>query len=79
MNHFILSELTGVFPFIHDYMATILHSIKVMVPVVTTIPDKVLGTKWSNPVRLDRNRKVWYLFLRGFQLQSLSSRKETTH
>ena len=58
MNHFILSELTAVFPCIHDYMATILHSIKVMVPVVTTIPDKVFGTKWSNPVKLDTKRKV---------------------
>ena len=33
---------------------------------VTTIPDKIFGTKWSNPVKLDRKRKVWYLFLRVF-------------
>ena len=33
--------------------------------VLPTIPDKILGTKWSNPVKLDRKRKVWYLFLRG--------------
>ena len=33
-----------------------------------TIPDKIFGTKWSNPVNLDRKRKVWYLFLRVFQL-----------
>ena len=31
-----------------------------------TIPDKIFGTKWSNPVKLDRRRKVWYLFLRVF-------------
>ena len=31
-----------------------------------TIADKIFGTKWSNPVKLDRNRKVWYLFLHGF-------------
>ena len=31
---------------------------------ITTIPDKVCGTKWNNPVKLDRRRKVWYLFLR---------------
>ena len=31
-----------------------------------TIQDKIFGTKWSNPVKLDRNRKVWYLFLRAF-------------
>ena len=28
MNHFIFSEFTGVFPFIHDYMATILQFLK---------------------------------------------------
>ena len=32
------------------------------------IPDERFGTKWSNPVKLDRKRKVWYLFLRVFQL-----------
>ena len=31
-----------------------------------TIPDKIFGTKWSNPVKLDRKRKVWYLFLPVF-------------
>ena len=31
-----------------------------------TIPDKIFGTKWNNPVKLDRRRKVWYLFLRVF-------------
>ena len=31
-----------------------------------TIPEKMFGTKWSNPVQLDKNRKVWYLFLRIF-------------
>ena len=33
-----------------------------------TIPDKIFGTKWSNPVKLDRKRKVWYLLLRVFEL-----------
>ena len=31
-----------------------------------TIPDKIFGTKLSNPVKLDRKRKVWYLFLHVF-------------
>ena len=31
-----------------------------------TIPDKIFGTKWSNPLKVDRRRKVWYLFLRVF-------------
>ena len=34
--------------------------------LVQTIPDKIFGTKWSNPVKLDTKRKVWYLFLRAF-------------
>ena len=29
-----------------------------------TIADKIYGTKWINPVKLDMKRKVWYLFLR---------------
>ena len=29
-----------------------------------TIPGKIFGAKWSNPVKLYRRRKVWYLFLR---------------
>ena len=33
-----------------------------------TIPDKIFGTKWSNLVKLDRKRKVWYLFLYVFYL-----------
>ena len=33
-----------------------------------TIPDKIFGTKWSNPVKLDTKKKVWYLFLRVFLL-----------
>ena len=28
------------------------------------MPDKIFGTKWRNTVKLDRKRKVWYLFLR---------------
>ena len=31
-----------------------------------TILDKIFGTKWSNPVKLDRKRKAWYQFLRVF-------------
>ena len=31
-----------------------------------TILGKTFGTKWSNPVKLDKKRKVWYLFLRVF-------------
>ena len=33
-----------------------------------TILDKIFGTKWRNPVKLDRARKVWYLLLRVFWL-----------
>ena len=33
---------------------------------LTTILDKIFGTKWSNPVKMDRERKLWYLFLRVF-------------
>ena len=31
-----------------------------------TIPDKIFTTKWNNAVKLDRRRKVWYLFLLVF-------------
>ena len=31
-----------------------------------TIPDIIFGTTWSNPVKLDRKIKVWYLLLRYF-------------
>ena len=31
-----------------------------------TIPDKIFGTKCSNPVKLDKKKKVWYLFLQFF-------------
>ena len=39
------------------------------------IPDKIFGTKWSNPVKLEKKRKVWYLICVCFNcyLQSLSS------
>ena len=33
---------------------------------IATIPDKIFGTKWSNPVKLNRKGKIWYLFLRVF-------------
>ena len=31
-----------------------------------TIQDKTFGTKLSNPVKLDRERKIWYVFLGVF-------------
>ena len=31
-----------------------------------TIPDKIFGSKRSNPVILDRKKKVWYLFFACF-------------
>ena len=33
---------------------------------LSTIPDKLFGTKWSNPVKLNKKREVWYLLLRVF-------------
>ena len=33
-----------------------------------TIPNKIFGTKWSNPAKLERKTKDWYLFLRVFDL-----------
>ena len=33
-----------------------------------TISDKIFGTQWSNTVKLDRKRKLWYLFLRVLEL-----------
>ena len=27
-----------------------------------TISGKIFGTKWSNPVKLDRKTNVWYVF-----------------
>ena len=33
---------------------------------IPKIPDKTFVTKWSNPVKLGRKRKVWYVFLRVF-------------
>ena len=39
-----------------------------------TMPDKILGTKWSNPVKLDRNKKGWYLLLSVFKLLFAKSR-----
>ena len=32
----------------------------------SAIPDKIFGTKWCNPAKLDRKKKVWYVFLRVF-------------
>ena len=39
---------------------------KIKFTSTSTIPGKIFGTKWSNPVKLERKRKVWYLFLRVF-------------
>ena len=39
--------------------------------LVQTIPNKIIGTKWSNPVKLDTKRKVWYLFFREFLTATL--------
>ena len=30
------------------------------------ILDKIFGTKWNNPVKMDKRRKVLYLLLRVF-------------
>ena len=44
-----------------------------------TILGKIFGTKWRNPVKLDRKRKFQYLLLRFFDCyrQSLISGRET--
>ena len=69
---FYFSEL--VFSTNHGFYVTFVRKIAVYVDFimifrdVSTIPDKIFGTKWSNPVKLDRRRKVWYLFLRVFYL-----------
>ena len=42
--------------------------VRIKTLLAQTIPDKIFGTKWSNPVKLNRKRKVWYLLLRVFQL-----------
>ena len=46
-----------------------------------TILGKIFGTKWRNPVKLDRKRKFQYLLLRFFDCyrQSLISGRETGH
>ena len=31
-----------------------------------TITNKIFGTKGSNPLKVDRKRKVWYLFFSHF-------------
>ena len=35
-----------------------LGRVKVKNLLAQTISDKIFGTKWSNPVKLDKNRKV---------------------
>ena len=38
----------------------------ISVNLLPTISDKIFGSKWNNPVKLERRRKVWYLYLRVF-------------
>ena len=58
----------GGYHFIYSARMSLLYAITIvfMWYPASTIPDKIFGRKWSNPVKLDRNRKVWYLFLRAF-------------
>ena len=51
-----------------------LGQVRIKILLAQKIPDKLFGTKWSNPVKLDRKRKVWYLFLRVFQLLFVKSK-----
>ena len=43
-----------------------LGRVRINILLAQTIADKIFGTKWTNPVKLDRKRKVWYLFLHVF-------------
>ena len=36
--------------------------LQILVTLKTTMLDKIFGAKCRNPVKLDRTRKVWYLF-----------------
>ena len=42
-----------------------------------TISNKVFGIKRSNPVKVDRKGKVWYLLLRVFKFLSRSATRLT--
>ena len=43
-----------------------LVQVRVKNVLAQTILDKIFGTKWNNPVKLDRRKKVWYLISRDF-------------
>ena len=43
-----------------------LRRVKTKILFAQTMLDKIFGTKWRNPVELDRTRTVWYLLLRVF-------------
>ena len=36
-----------------------LGQVRIRSLLAQTIPDKIFKTKWSNPVKMDRKRKVW--------------------
>ena len=61
-----------VYYFLDGLLQTLSH-IRIRL-IRSTIPDKIFGTKWSNLVKLDKRRKVWYLFLRVF-LTAISKSK----
>ena len=44
----------------------VLCQVRVKSLLAQIIPNKIFGTNWSNPVKLDRQRKILYLFLRVF-------------
>ena len=43
----------------------LMNDFQVFLPSATIL-ERIFGTKWRNPVKLDRKRKVWYLFLLVF-------------
>ena len=47
-------------------VGTGLDQVRIKNVLAQTIPDKVIGNKWSNAVELDRKTKVWHLFLLVF-------------
>ena len=49
--------------------------------LIPRFPDKIFETKWRDPVKLDRKRKVCYLFLRLFYwyCRCLTSWTKTGH
>ena len=61
MNLFLKIEL-------NCYKENLLNTSSFQNNMLSTIPDKISGTKWSNQVKLDRKTKVCYVFLRVFSL-----------